>query len=329
LSDHEVRRLAARHAVTAMAQREPVTAWIVDDTGFLKQGKESVGVQRQYTGSAGKITNCQVGVSLSLATPSEHVGIDFELYLPKTWAEEPQRRAQARIPEEVQFETKPELALTMLRWAVEDGLPTGVVLADSGYGDTSAFRDGIRELGLDYAVGIHATTTVWKTDNLLRRRGEPLSVRALARELGPHRFRRTTWRQGTKHALSSRFALVRVVPAHDDGGDPAVREDVALLIEWPEGEPEPTHYTFATRPKSTSRKQLVCLVKERWRTERLYEDLKGELGLDHFEGRSFPGWHHHITVALCCYAFVVAERVRRFSPSAIWSPQDRPLSLAA
>jgi SRSO17 transposase len=328
-SDHEVRRLAARHAVTAMAQREPVTAWIVDDTGFLKQGKESVGVQRQYTGSAGKITNCQVGVSLSLATPSEHVGIDFELYLPKTWAEEPQRRAQARIPEEVQFETKPELALTMLRWAVEDGLPTGVVLADSGYGDTSAFRDGIRELGLDYAVGIHATTTVWKTDNLLRRRGEPLSVRALARELGPHRFRRTTWRQGTKHALSSRFALVRVVPAHDDGGDPAVREDVALLIEWPEGEPEPTHYTFATRPKSTSRKQLVCLVKERWRTERLYEDLKGELGLDHFEGRSFPGWHHHITVALCCYAFVVAERVRPFSPSATWSPQDHPLALAA
>jgi SRSO17 transposase len=328
-SDHQVRRLAANYAVHEMAAREPVSAWIVDDTGFLKQGKHSVGVQRQYTGSAGKVTNCQIGVSLSLATKTEHVAVDFELYLPKTWAEDPQRRKQARIPDEVVFETKADLALNMLRWAIEDGLPKAVVLADSAYGDSSAFRDGMRGLGLDYAVGVHGPTKVWRLDKLARRRGEPLSVAELGLQLSRSRFRRVTWREGTKQALWSRFACERVVPAHDDGWDPAVREAVWLVIEWPDGEPEPTKHVFATLPPSYRRKQLVRLIKERYRTERLYQDLKGELGLDHFEGRSFPGWHHHVSVVLSCYAFVVAERVRRFPPSARRPRRHRAVPIAA
>lgn len=328
-SDHDVRRLAARYAIREMAAREPISAWILDDTGFLKQGSHSVGVQRQYTGSAGKITNCQIGVSLSIATKTEHLPIDFELYLPKSWVEDPLRRKQARIPEEVGFDTKPELALKMLRWAVEDDLPKGVVLADSAYGDSSDFRDAVRKLELDYAVGVHGPTKVWRIDTLKRRRGEPISLHDLALELGRPRFRRITWRQGTKQTLWSRFAFLRVVPAHDDGWDPAVREDVWLVIEWPDGEREPTKYFFATLPPSCRRKQLVRLIKERYRTERLYEDLKGELGLDHFEGRSFPAWHHHVSVVLSCYAFVVAERVRRFSPSAGWPVEHDQVSLAA
>jgi SRSO17 transposase len=328
-SDHEVRRAAARHALATLVEREPITTWIVDDTGFLKQGRHSVGVQRQYTGSAGKIANCQIGVSLSVATATEHLPIDFELYLPRSWADDPARRAEARIPAEVGFKTKPELALDMIHYAVVDGVPPGIVLADSGYGDSSDFRAGVRAMGLDYAVGIHGPTKVWRIDTLGRRTGDAISARDLARQLGRDRFHRTTWRQGTRGPLWSCFAMRRVVVVHDDGCAPAHREDVWLLMEWPDGEPAPTKFFLVTLPRTTTRKRLVRLVKERYRTERLYEDLKGELGLDHFEGRSFAGWHHHISVVLCCYAFVLGERVRRFSPSPRRSLADVSLALAA
>ena len=204
-----------------------------------------------------------------------------------------------------------------------------MLLTDSAYGDSSAFREGTRQLGLDYAVGIHGPTKVWRVDKSGRRTGTEISTRDLALKIGRKGFRKTTWREGTKEPLSSRFAARRVVSAHDDGVDLADREELWLLMEWPEGEEEPTKYFLATMPRSTTRKQLVRLVKERYRTERLYEDLKGELGLDHFEGRSFAGWHHHISVALCCYSFVVAERVRRFPPTARRPSWDDALSLAA
>lgn len=328
-SDHGVRRAATKYAIAAMVDREPITAWIVDDTGFLKQGKHSVGVQRQYTGSAGKVTNCQIGVSLSVATRTEHLPLDFELYLPERWTDDPKRRREAKIPDEVVFKTKLDLALAMIERAVEDEVPGDILLADSAYGDSYTFRETVRLLGLDYAVGIHGPTTVWRVDKLRRRVGPAISARDLALTIGPKGFRRTTWREGTKEALSSRFALRRVVPAHDDGTDPAQREDVWLLMEWPDGEREPMKYFMATLPRDATRKQIVRIVKERYRTERLYQDLKGELGLDHFEGRSFAGWHHHISVALCCYAFVLSERVRHFPPSARRSLVDDALPLAA
>ncbi|ADO72696.1 IS701 family transposase [Stigmatella aurantiaca] len=313
-SDRDVRRVAAQYALEAMTKREPVEAWIVDDTGFLKQGKHSVGVQRQYTGSAGKVANCQIGVSLSLATRTEHVPIDFELYLPEGWANDIARRQEARIPSEVRFKTKPQLALQMIDRAVEDGMPAGIVLADSAYGSSSAFREHLRSLGLHYAVAVSAQTTVCLLDEKGRPREEVQSASDLAfsiQEAGG--FRRCTWRKGTQKDLSARFALRRVNAA---GVPKKEQEPLWLLIEWREGEPEPASYFLISLPGHRTKKQLIRLVMQRWRTERVYEDLKGELGLDHYEGRLFPGWHHHVSVALCCYAFIVAERVRHFPPSA-------------
>jgi SRSO17 transposase len=311
-SDHAVRRAATQYALAAIGQRESVGAWIVDDTGFLKQGTHSVGVQRQYTGSAGKVTNCQVGVSLCLATPSTHLPVDFELYLPESWTSDAARRRQGGIPKDLEFRTKLELALEMIRRATRDGLPKGVVLADAAYGNSSDFRAALRAEGLDYAVGIESSTKVWPVGE---RRGKATSVRELAMAIGIRRYRKVTWRDGTKKPLWSWFAACRVVPCHDDGKPADEREELWLLIEWPPNESEPTKFTLSTLPTRTSVRRLAWATKERWRTERVYEDLKGELGLDHFEGRRFRGWHHHVSVALCCYAFVTAEQARSFPPS--------------
>lgn len=336
-SDQDVRREAANYVLEAMADREPVEAWIVDDTGFLKQGNHSVGVQRQYTGTAGKVTNCQVGVSLSVATRTEHAPIDFELYLPETWANDAARRKEGRVPEHVQFQTKPRLALEMIRRAVGAGVSKGVVLADSAYGTVREFRDGVRALNLHYAVGVDPKTSVWVLDKRDNPQGDPIGVRELAKELHKRgSFRRCTWRKGTKEDLAARFVLRRVVPAYDfrssgtstAKGLASRREHLWLLVEWRDGESEPANY-FLISVSARTKKQLVRLVMQRWRTERVYEDLKGELGLDHFEGRRFSGWHHHISVALCCYAFIVAERVRRFPPSARGTQATRENILAA
>jgi len=310
--DASVRRFCARYALAEMTKKETAEAWIIDDTGFLKQGKHSVGVQRQYTGSAGKVTNCQVGASLSISTRSGHVPVDFELYLPESWANDPARRKEARIPDDVSFKKKPRLAIEMVRRAINDGLPRGVVLADSAYGDSSAFRRELRELELEYAVEVHSPTTVWRLTRSGKLRGDPMSVMDVGHHMGL-RFRKVTWREGTKGKMSSWFASCRVrVVKHEVGG--ADDEEVWLLMERPAGEVAPTKFWLATLPKQTPRKRLVRLVKERYRTERVYEDLKGELGLDHFEGRTFRGWHHHVSAVLCCFAFIVAEKARRFSP---------------
>jgi SRSO17 transposase len=330
-SDHDVRREAARYALAAMTAREPLDSWIIDDTGFLKQGAHSVGVQRQYTGSAGKIANCQLGVSLSVATRTEQLPIDFELYLPESWTSSAARRREARIPKNVQFQTKPELALGMIRRAVEDGIAPGLVLADAAYGSSRDFRKGIRALGLHYAVAVDPKTVVAAFDKFGRRRGDPVSVQELALRIGRQNgFRRCTWRKGTKQDLTARFALRRVVPAYDAAcGGIDKREPLWLLVEWRDGEHEPANYFLCSLPGRQSMKKLVRAVMQRWRTERAYEDLKGELGLDHYEGRRFPGWHHHVSVVLCCYAFVVAERARRFPPSARRQEEDDALDRAA
>lgn len=322
-SDRDVRREAARYAIDVMTKRELVDSWIIDDTGFLKQGSHSVGVQRQYTGSAGKVTNCQIGVSLTVATRNEQVPIDFALYLPESWANDAARRREARIPDQVQFATKTELALQLLRRALDDHVPRGLVLADKAYGTAREFREEIREMGLHYAVGVDDRTVVMVFDKLGRRRDEIISLRDLALRIDDHGgFRRCTWRQGTKQALTARFALRRVVPAYDRAHGIEKREPLWLLIEWRDGEDAPANYFFCSLPGRMTKKKLVRAVMQRWRTERAYEDLKGELGLDHYEGRRFPGWHHHVSVVLSCYAFVVAERARHFPPSAEWPMED-------
>jgi SRSO17 transposase len=329
-SDHDVRLAAARYALEAMTARQPVDSWIIDDTGFLKQGSHSVGVQRQYTGSAGKVTNCQVGVSLTVTTPTEQLPIDFALYLPESWINDRARRDEARIPAEVQFATKPELSLQLMQRALDDGIPPGVVLADQAFGTSREWRKGVREMGLHYAAAVDNKTTVMVFDKRGRRREEIISIIDLAHRIESHGgFRRCTWREGTKHDLSARFALRRVVPAYDGGHGIENREPVWLLIEWRDNEDAPANCFLCSLSERLTKKRLVRIVMQRWRTERAYQDLKDELGLDHYEGRRFPGWHHHVSVVLCCYAFVIAERVRHFPPSARGSVEYDTQSRAA
>jgi SRSO17 transposase len=308
--DQEVRREAARYAIDAMTVRAPIDAWIIGDTDFPKQGSHSVGVHRQATGPAGKIMNCQVGVSLAVATAVDQLPLDFALYLPATWTQDQARRQEARIPDDVQFATKSELALSMLRRAIDARIPAGIVLADVAYGTSRGFRDGVRELGLHYAVAVDAGTAVRVFDKLGRRHDEVIRLDELATRIESQGgFRRCTWQREPPQV---RFALRRILEA---------REPLWLLIEWRDGEREPAGYFLCSLPELVTKKRLVHLVRQRGRTERIYEDLKGELGLDHYEGRRFPGWHHHVSVVLCCYAFVVAERARSSRPPAAGARQ--------
>jgi len=316
-NDHEVRRVAAEHAIEALLDREPITHWIIDDTGFLKQGTHSVGVKRQYTGSAGKVTNCQVGVSLSVATWTQHLPIDFELYLPRDWTNDRARRKEAKIPDEVVFKTKLELAMDMIDRALQNDVPPAIVLVDSAYGTSSKFRKELQKRELSYAVGVSSAMKVWQLDTSNRRvGGRTLTVAEYASKLVEQgEFRRTTWREGTGGKLSAHFAARRVLPIADEGVKRAEREPLWLLMEWESGKDEPSKFHISSLPKHLSVKELVRNTKQRWRTERAYEDMKGELGLDHFEGRRWRGWHHHISAVLTCYAFIIAEHARHFPPA--------------
>jgi len=302
--------------------------WIIDDTGFPKKGKHSVGVARQYCGQLGKQDNCQVAVSLSLASERGSIPIAYQLYLPKGWAEDADRREACGVPEEIAFATKPEIALEQMRQAKAAGVPMGVVLTDAGYGDETAFRDGITELGMLYAAGIRPATTVWapgaaplppkpwigrgKRPTKLRREpgNEPVAVKALALALPTKAWRTVTWREGTNDKLSSRFVAVRVRPAHLDYLCTEMRPEEWLLIEWPEGELEPTKYFLSTAPAWATLQQLVFVTKMRWRIERDYQDLKQDFGLSHYEGRNWRGFHHHATLSIAAYGFLMAQRLK-------------------
>jgi SRSO17 transposase len=215
----------------------------------------------------------------------------------------------------VQFRTKIELALLMIERAVRAGIPGEIVLADSAYGESSEFRETVRLLGLDYAVGVRGATKVRRI-GAHDRLGTAMSVADLSRTIPRRQRRKLPWREGTKTTLAGQFSFCRVKTIHDDGTSIESRESQWLVIEWPPSKDQKTKFYLTTLPRRMSHKKIVEIIKERWRTERMYEDLKGELGLDHFEGRSFPGWHHHVSVVLCCYAFVVAERAGAFPPSA-------------
>ena len=322
--DEPIRAYATSYAVEAMQTQAPISTWIVDDTGMLKQGKCSPGVQRQYTGSAGKTANCQIAVSLVLANGYSHVKADARLYLPESWASDRDRCRRAHIPDDVEYTPKWALALDMIEQAVNAGIPRGVVLADCDYGNKTVFRDTLTQLGLKYAVEIQSTTKVRRLGTR-DEPGERMAVGDIARRL-KKKFRNVTWRQGTNAVLRSRFARIRVVVDREDNIE---RGPEWLLLEWPQGETNPTKFVLSSLPKNTSCKQLVRTFKERWRIERSYEDIKGELGFDHYEGRSFVGWHHHVTAVLVCYAFLVAEVARSFPPSRIEEDRDDSLHNAA
>jgi SRSO17 transposase len=305
--------------------------WIIDDTAHPKCGRHSVGVARQYCGRLGKQDNCQVAVSLSLATAQGSVPVDYQLFLPEEWATDAKRRRKAKVPPTVQFATKPQIALEQVRAARERGLTPGIVLADAGYGTGTAFREALDELGLTYVVGVSSTVTVWapgtaplasapqvgkgRPRTRLRRAPghEPVSVKELACALQRSAWQYVAWREGTNKTLSSRFARVRVRVAHRDYLRTSLREEQWLLIEWPIKEAEPTKYWLSNLAADTSISEMVNTAKMRWRIEQDYHELKQEFGLSHYEGRGWIGFHHHATVCIAAYGFLTAQRLKQAS----------------
>jgi SRSO17 transposase len=307
-------------------RRGPIRALIVDDTSMPKKGKHSVGVARQYSGQLGKQDNCQVAVSLLAANDHASLPIAYRLYLPHEWIDDPTRRAKAGVPDDIVFQTKPQIAIDQLRAVRAAGIEADVVLADAGYGNDTDFRDSIAEIGLPYAVGIQSSTSLWppgvqplppkpwsgrgRPTSAIRRDGahQPISAKQMALELPKKAWRRVTWREGTNIKLAARFAMVRVRPAHRDYKRSTPRPEEWCLIEWPTDEPEPTKYFLSTLPANISRRALVNTTKLRWRIERDYQDLKQELGLGHYEGRGWRGFHHHATLCIAAYGFLISER---------------------
>jgi len=281
----------------SMSRQGPIEAWIVDDTGIAKKGTHSVGVARQYCGRLGKQDNCQVAVTLSIANHAASLPIAYRLYLPEAWANDQTRRNKAHIPKEIAFKTKPQIALDQIRAAHAAGVAPGVVLADAGYGMNAGFRAGVTSLDLPYVVGVQSTVTVWppgrgprpakpwsgrgrKPSRLNRDlEHQPISVNELALSLKKKAWRSLTWREGSNTPLTSRFAAVRLRPASRDYNRTKPHPLEWLLVEWPNGEAEPTKYWLSTLPKDTPLQVLVDKAKLRWRIERDYEELKSELGL--------------------------------------------------
>jgi SRSO17 transposase len=327
----------------AIERHGPVAYWIIDDTSFPKQGSHSVGVARQYCGVLGKQDSCQVAVSLSVANDHASLPIAYRLYLPETWAEDPGRRAKAGVPAEIGFATKPQIALGQIRQALADSVPVGTVLGDAGYGDETDFRAGVDALGLHYVLGVRPGTTVWppgtgplppapwsgrgRLPTRLRRgpQNQPVALKPLAESLPPRAWRTVTWREGTRAALTSRFAVLRVRPAHRDTRRSEPWPEEWLLIEWPAGADEPTKYWLSNLPPRTALKRLVHIAKARWLIERDYQELKQEIGLGHYEGRGWRGFHHHASFCIAAYGFLVAERClfpprARFARAGIGAP---------
>jgi SRSO17 transposase len=304
-SDELVLAKVQKMVLPQIERHGAIEAWIVDDTSFPKQGKHSVGVHHQYCGQLGKQANCQVVVTLSIANHHASLPIAYRLYLPEAWVGDAARRKKARIPEEIAFKTKPEIALEQIRAALAAGVARGVVLMDASYGSNSALRNGVSALALSYVAGIVPTIKV-RAVTEGGKLGSRVSAKELALSLPKGAWRTVTWREGTNERLSSRFARVRVRTSPIRRAKERAEE--TLLVEWPEGEEEPTKYWLATLPKSTSFRKLVDIAKMRWRIERDYQDLKQEIGLGHYEGRGWPGFHHHGTLCIAAYGFLVSER---------------------
>ena len=315
-SDDAMMERIREHTIPRIEGHGAISAWIVDDTGFPKKGKHSVGVARQYCGQLGKQDNCQVAVSLSIANDHASLPVKYQLYLPQSWANDEARRRKAGVPEEIEFKTKPQIGLEQIKWACAAGLPRGVVIIDAGYGVEAKFRSEISALKLKYVAGVKTTNTVWAPDMVAGGRNEstPISVERLALALPRSSWRTMRWRDGTNEILSSRFARVRVRSAHDrDAASERVPEEW-LLIEWPPDETAPTKFWLSTLGRNVLFAHLVHTAKLRWRIERDYLELKQEIGLGHFEGRGWRGFHHHATLCIAAYAFLVAERAI-FPPS--------------
>lgn len=330
--DDEIRRRLARHVEAANPGLE---AFVIDDTGFPKKGKKSVGVARQYSGTLGRVDNCQVATSLHLAGPTMSVCIAMHLYLPKEWADDAKRRKSAGIPEDIGFRPKWQIALDQIDDALRWGLQRRLVLADAGYGEITEFRHELEARELSYVVGIPESIKIWRpgegpepppppvpgkggrTRNRWRTTEyQPVTVKGLALERGRKGLSSVRWRQGSKGLMTSRFGFVRVRTAHEHTRGRPPGPEQWLLYEWPTDEATPTKYWLTTLPAGMTKRALIRLAKLRWRVERDYQDMKGEVGLDHFEGRGWRGFHHHVTLCALAHAFLALRR-------ALFSPQDQ------
>ena len=325
-SDTEMLRRVAQWVVPKMDFSQGGW-WIIDDTGFAKKGKHSVGVSRQYCGMLGKQDNCQVAVSISLASSQASLPVAWQLYLPEDWASDTERRAKTGVPQEMRFATKLQIALQQLSALLAAGAPSYCVLADAGYGVDNTFRQALSDMGLRYTVGITSAIVVWppgvqplppkpysgtgrppvvpmRTATL-----QPMSVKALAMSLPEQAFQTITWREGSNAPLRERFAAVRVRHAGGNAGKARLRPEQWLLIEWPVNDAQPSKYFLSTLPEDTSVYELVSVAHQRWRIERDYQDLKQDFGLSHYEGRGWRGFHHHAVLSIAAYGFLVAERL--------------------
>ena len=326
-SDERMLRRVAQWVVPHMDMSDG-GFWIIDDTGFPKKGNHSVGVTRQYCGVLGKQDNCQVAVSVSLACEDGSLPVAWQLYLPRAWAEDAERWRKAGVPEEVEFATKPQIALQQLRHLLDEGAPKHCVLADAGYGIDYDFRRNLSDMGLLYVVGVTSAVVVWPPDvtplppkpykgmgrpPVMPRRTttrQPVSVKALARGLPETAWQNISWREGTNAQLTSRFAAVRVRCAGGNIGKARLLPEQWLLIEWPADQAEPEKYYLSTLPETAALNDLVRTAHMRWRIERDYQDLKQDMGLGHYEGRGWRGFHHHASLSIATYGFLMAQRLK-------------------
>ncbi len=326
-SDQELLRRVAQWVVPVM-DFSAGGWWIIDDTGFPKKGTHSVGVTRQYCGVLGKQDNCQVAVSVTLACEEGSLPVAWRLYLPQIWAEDKARRIKAGIPADIAFATKPQIALQQIRGLLNVGAPHHCVLADAGYGIDYAFRQSLSDLGLHYMVGITSAVVVWppgleplppkpysgmgRPPVIPRRtaKRQPVNVKTLALGLPDSAFHNISWREGTNEPLAGRFAALRVRCAGGNVGKARLLPEQWLLIEWPADQAEPEKYYLSTLPETTALNDLVEAAHMRWRIERDYQDLKQDLGLGHYEGRGWRGFHHHATLSIAAYGFLMAQRLK-------------------
>ena len=303
---------------------EPDPIWVIDDTGFPKQGSHSVGVARQYSGTLGKTANCQVAVSLHEVCTEGAAVLSWRLYLPQSWMDDPQRCAEAGIPEVLKFRKKWELALEMIDQVRGWGLIDRIVVADAGYGDMAEFREELEKRELRYAVGIASNTGIWVEPPRpgplkAKQTGRPPSARRYGKqrpmsvkEAAQHArgWKKVRWREGSKGWLESRFWAARVQASHGFHAGREPGKQVWLLVEWPPGAAQPIRYFLCDLSANYSLRRLVRVAKARWKIEQDYQQLKEELGLDHYEGRSWSGWHHHVTLVMLAHSFLTLETLR-------------------
>jgi len=318
--------VVVRAVAERVAPQIDVEAWVLDDTGFPKDGKRSPGVKRQYSGTLGKVGNCQIGVSVHAVGSKGTVPLGWALYLPQDWCEDPERRRKAKIPDEVEFQTKPELGVELIERVAGWEIAPAPVLGDCAYGDKTQLRARLDAAGREYVLAVSPDTTVFAPETIFavpdpRDRGKgrqktrprpdrkPEAIGVLIANLAPEQFQTVTFRDGPDgEPMTSRFCFLPVRAGNDWENASSPPREEWLIAEWPESTDKPTDYWLSNLPADTTPERLARLARLRWKIELDYKQLKGELGLDHYEGRSWLGWYHHTALVTAAHGFLTLER---------------------